>query len=120
MKSPAVIQLESALVAALIPGIEAACAARASVLVTAALGRLEPRAVHAPTPLQFGGKLTPLTPATFTVTRIRRKAPIQLCPAPRCTNRAAPAFGMLCASHRGTPVLLVREWRARRRARKGR
>ena len=50
----------------------------------------------------------------------RKKAPVQLCPSPGCVNRAAPVFGMLCASHKGTPKATVTKWRAARRARKGR
>src|SRR5262249_14491671 len=29
----------------------------------------------------------------------RKKPPIQLCPVPGCTERAAPIFGMVCAKH---------------------
>jgi hypothetical protein len=56
--------------------------------------------------------------ATLLEIKPRRKAPIQLCPAPRCKGRAAPVFGMLCAKHKGTPKKTVAIWRAARRARK--
>lgn len=52
--------------------------------------------------------------------KARRKAPIQLCPAPRCRNRAAPIFRMVCAGHKGTPLKVVHAWREARRARKAR
>ncbi len=46
----------------------------------------------------------------------KRKGPIQLCPIPRCKNRAAPVFGMLCADHQNTPKKLVAKYRELRRA----
>jgi len=54
------------------------------------------------------------------VPKVRRKAPVQLCPAPGCANRAAPVFGMVCASHKDTAKATVRAWREKRRAAKGR
>ena len=51
-------------------------------------------------------------------TLMRRKGPIQLCPVPRCRERAAPVFGMLCSKHKDTPKKLVAKYRAARRARK--
>lgn len=48
----------------------------------------------------------------------RRNGPIQLCPAPRCRERAAPVYGMLCAKHKGTATAVVQGWREARRARK--
>ena len=92
MTSPAITRLQIAFVAEL----EAVCAARASELVASALGRVGPSA------------------------KVRLKAPIQLCPAPGCINRAAPVFGMLCGEHKGTAKTTVQAWRAARRARKGR
>jgi hypothetical protein len=50
--------------------------------------------------------------------RHRRKAPPQLCPVPKCPNRAAPAFGMLCSKHKDTSKRDVARYRAARRARK--
>ncbi len=50
----------------------------------------------------------------------RRKGPIQLCPVPRCKNRAAPIFGMLCSAHKDTPKKLVAKYREARRAKKAR
>lgn len=46
----------------------------------------------------------------------RRKGPIQLCPAPGCTKRAAPVFGMVCGDHKGTPKATIAKWREARRA----
>jgi hypothetical protein len=46
----------------------------------------------------------------------RKKAPIQLCPVPGCTNRAAPVFGMVCAKHKDLPKLEIRRFREARRA----
>ena len=50
--------------------------------------------------------------------RKRRKAPIQLCPVPGCTNRAAPVFGMVCAKHKDLPKVEIRKYREARRARR--
>jgi hypothetical protein len=50
--------------------------------------------------------------------RKRRKAPIQLCPVPGCTNRAAPVFGMVCAKHKDLPKAEIRKFREARRARR--
>ena len=47
----------------------------------------------------------------------RRKGPIQLCPAPGCTNRAAPVFGMVCAKHKDLPKATIKKYREARRAR---
>lgn len=49
--------------------------------------------------------------------RKRRKAPIQLCPVPGCTNRAAPVFGMVCAKHKDLSKTQIRKYREARRAR---
>ena len=48
--------------------------------------------------------------------RKRRKAPIQLCPVPGCTNRAAPVFGMVCSKHKDLPKAEIRKFREARRA----
>ncbi|HLK91863.1 MAG TPA: hypothetical protein VKZ18_18370 [Polyangia bacterium] len=50
--------------------------------------------------------------------RKRRKGPIQLCPVPGCTNRAAPVFGMVCAKHKGLPKAEIKKYREARRAQK--
>jgi hypothetical protein len=48
--------------------------------------------------------------------RPRRKAPIQLCPVPGCTNRAAPVFGMVCSKHKDLPKAEIKKYREARRA----
>ena len=53
---------------------------------------------------------------TVGVGRKRRKAPIQLCPVPGCSNRAAPVFGMVCAKHKDLPKSEIRKFREARRA----
>jgi hypothetical protein len=53
------------------------------------------------------------------VVRKRRKAPIQLCPVPGCSNRAAPVFGMVCAKHKDLPKSEIRKFREARRAKRG-
>lgn len=50
--------------------------------------------------------------------KMRRKAPIQLCPVPGCTNRAAPVFGMVCAKHKDLPKAEIRKFREARRAKR--
>jgi hypothetical protein len=50
--------------------------------------------------------------------RRRRKGPIQLCPVPGCTNRAAPVFGMVCAKHKDLSKAEVKKFREQRRAQK--
>jgi hypothetical protein len=49
----------------------------------------------------------------------RRKGPIQLCPVPKCKNRAAPVFGMVCAQHKGIAKKTIAKYRAARRAKGG-
>lgn len=51
--------------------------------------------------------------------KARRKGPIQLCPIPKCANRAAPVFGMVCSKHKDVPKALVKKYREARRAKKG-
>ena len=52
------------------------------------------------------------------VIRKRRKGPIQLCPVPGCSNRAAPVFGMVCAKHKDLPKATIKKYRDARRAKK--
>jgi hypothetical protein len=52
------------------------------------------------------------------VIRKRRKGPIQLCPVPGCSNRAAPVFGMVCAKHKDLPKATIKKYREARRAKK--
>src|SRR5262249_10183547 len=46
----------------------------------------------------------------------RKKPPIQLCPVPGCTERAAPIFGMVCAKHKDLPKAKIKKYREARRA----
>jgi hypothetical protein len=50
--------------------------------------------------------------------RKRRKGPIQLCPVPGCTNRAAPVFGMVCSKHKDLPKGEIKKYREARKAQK--
>ena len=50
--------------------------------------------------------------------KMRKKAPIQLCPVPGCTNRAAPVFGMVCSKHKDLPKAEIRKFREARRAKR--
>jgi hypothetical protein len=50
--------------------------------------------------------------------RKRRKGPIQLCPVPGCSNRAAPVFGMVCSKHKDLPKSEIKKYREQRRATK--
>jgi len=52
------------------------------------------------------------------VIRKRRKGPIQLCPVPGCSNRAAPVFGMVCSKHKDLPKAAIKKYRDARRAKK--
>ena len=52
------------------------------------------------------------------VIRKRRKGPIQLCPVPGCSNRAAPVFGMVCSKHKDLPKATIKKYREARRAKK--
>jgi hypothetical protein len=67
---------------------------------------------HAPAALVRGaGKLSGIG-------RKRRKGPIQLCPVPGCSNRAAPVFGMVCSKHKDLPKAEIKKYREQRRAQK--
>lgn len=48
--------------------------------------------------------------------KARRKGPIQLCPVPKCSGRAAPVFGMVCAKHKGVSKAQIKKYREARRA----
>jgi hypothetical protein len=50
--------------------------------------------------------------------RPRKKPPIQLCPVPGCSERAAPIFGMVCAKHKDLPKTKIKKYREERRAKK--
>jgi hypothetical protein len=50
--------------------------------------------------------------------KLRKKAPVQLCPVPGCKNPAAPVFGMVCAEHKSLPKAKIKKYREARRAKK--
>jgi hypothetical protein len=50
--------------------------------------------------------------------RRRKKAPVQLCPAPGCKNPAAPVFGMVCGDHKDLPKTKIKKYREARKAKK--
>src|SRR5215831_3891230 len=52
------------------------------------------------------------------IIRKRRKGPIQLCPVPGCSNRAAPVFGMVCSKHKDLPKAEIKKYREARREKK--
>jgi hypothetical protein len=60
----------------------------------------------------------PLKAAAPVPTKVRRKAPLQLCPVPGCRNAAAPVFGMVCAKHKDIPKPTIKAYRESRRAKK--
>lgn len=49
----------------------------------------------------------------------KRKAPIQLCPVPKCTGRAAPLYGMVCSKHKDVPKTKIAKYREARRKKNG-
>lgn len=54
---------------------------------------------------------------TAMVPRPRKKRAKVLCPVPRCTNVAAPVFGMVCGEHRDVAKSKIKKYRAERAAR---
>ena len=50
--------------------------------------------------------------------KARRKLTPQLCPVPRCKNKAAPVFGMVCAEHKDVAKAKIKKYREQRRAKK--
>ena len=73
---------------------------------------------RAPAGLRLRGPGRPAALGGTNGRRKRRKGPIQLCPVPGCTNRAAPVFGMVCAKHKGIAKSKINKYRAQRRAEK--
>lgn len=71
---------------------------------------------------EFGGHATPPGGATrgrvaLMNGKTRRKGPVQLCPVPRCSSRAAPVFGMVCSKHKDLPKAQIKKYREARRKR---
>jgi hypothetical protein len=93
--------------------IEADAVSRAREAVLSAFGG------HAPAGVSFrSGSNGLVARAVGRPGRKRRKGPIQLCPVPGCTNRAAPVFGMVCAKHKDLPKAKIKKYREQRRAEK--
>jgi hypothetical protein len=93
--------------------IEADAVSRARDVVLSAFGG------RAPAGLRLGrGPGRPPGVSAGNGRRKRRKGPIQLCPVPGCTNRAAPVFGMVCAKHKDLPKAEIKKYREQRRAQK--
>lgn len=86
--------------------------ARLTAAVEAHVKAFAIEALNHSTPTQNGTVLRPSTPGH------RRKAPLQLCPVPRCRNAAAPVYGMVCAKHKDVPKRQIAKYREARRARK--
>lgn len=85
----------------------------------ASIQRLALRHVESELPLDAG--LIIGSPAVAAAKRrYVRRAPHrpQLCPVPRCRQRAAPAFEMVCAKHADVPKWQIAKYREARRARK--
>jgi hypothetical protein len=53
---------------------------------------------------------------TFPAMVKKAKRHIQMCPVPRCKERAAPVFNMVCAKHKGLPKATIKKYREQRRA----
>jgi hypothetical protein len=60
----------------------------------------------------------PLGAAISPKKKMRKKAPLQLCPVPGCKNPAAPVFGMVCAKHKDLPKGKIKKFREARRAKR--
>ena len=73
---------------------------------------------RAPAGLRLRGPGRPVALGGTNGRRKRRKGPIQLCPVPGCSNRAAPVFGMVCAKHKDLPKAEIKKYREARRAAK--
>src|SRR4051795_8172443 len=89
--------------------IEQDTVVRAREAVLSAFGGRAPAGVR-------GGPALPGLARGALAARKRRKGPIQLCPVPGCSNRAAPVFGMVCAKHKGLPKSEIKKYREARRA----
>jgi hypothetical protein len=95
--------------------VEAAAVHRVQVAVSAALGTGS--ALAAPRRRGRPAKASYLAPAAAASVPARRR-PKQLCPVPGCTGLAAPVFGMVCSKHKDMSKVLIKKYRAQRRAAK--
>ena len=92
--------------------IEQDAVTRARSVVLSAFG------VGSPVAVRRGPGRPPGSGVKSVAGRKRRKGPIQLCPVPGCTNRAAPVFGMVCSKHKDLPKAQIKKFREQRRAKK--
>jgi hypothetical protein len=92
--------------------IEAEAVSRARDVVLQAFGG------RAPAGIKLRGPGRPPAVLGAVGLRKRRKGPIQLCPVPGCTNRAAPVFGMVCSKHKDLPKNEIKKYREARKAQK--
>jgi hypothetical protein len=62
--------------------------------------------------------LAAVVPAAAAPLSVKRPAKrhVQMCPVPRCKERAAPVFNMVCAKHKGLPKAQIAKFREQRRA----
>jgi hypothetical protein len=95
--------------------VEAAAARRVQAAVSAALGAGS--ALTAPRRRGRPAKASYLVPAAAASAPVKRR-PKQLCPVPGCTGLAAPVFGMVCSKHKDVSKVLIKKYRAQRRAAK--
>jgi hypothetical protein len=91
--------------------VEEDAVARARDVVLSAFGGRAPAGLRAPRAIAASSE------GTFG-RRKRRKGPIQLCPVPGCSNRAAPVFGMVCSKHKDLPKSEIKKYREQRRDKK--
>jgi hypothetical protein len=50
--------------------------------------------------------------------KTRKKMPPQFCPVPGCKNKAAPVFGMVCATHKDVAKSKIKKYREARKEKK--
>lgn len=109
-KGSAIQDIVEQFVERLTAAIEAEAVSSARDMVLQAFGG------RAPAGIKLRGPGRP--PGTGIGLRKRRKGPIQLCPVPGCSNRAAPVFGMVCAKHKDLPKAEIKKYREARKAQK--
>jgi hypothetical protein len=92
--------------------VESHAIERARAAVLAAFGAAPPKRRGRP-PAAIAPSLSATNPR-----KRRKKAPLQLCPVPRCKNPAAPSLGMVCSKHRDVSKKLIAQYREARKAKK--
>jgi hypothetical protein len=92
--------------------VDAQATEQARSVVFAALG------ADGHAPKRRGRPPKALAAAPALAKKVRKKAPVQLCPVPGCKNPAAPIFGMVCAKHKDLPKTKIKQFREARKAKK--